>query len=172
MTARGCRAHRRTRAEVTRAAGWGTPARTMVNARVETTNGADGNAVVQAAFDLSEVEVAGVARAVNASRTEQFRHEELSADGVVAMRELTALADQLTALAGHRSAVTLMLSPARLVALRDTLEAFVAHRDEAGFTREEDRDAYAVAQALAWPLGDLAAETLRAALDAAAHAGH
>ena len=145
---------------------------TMVNARVETTRGPDGSPLVQAVFDLSEAEVAAVARAANVSRTEQFRHEELSADGVVAMRELTALADEMTALAGHGSAVTLMLRPARLVALRDTLEAFVAHRDEAGFTREEDREAYAVAQALAWPLGDLSAETLRAALDAAAHADH
>ena len=144
----------------------------MVNARVQTTTAPDGSPLVEAVFDLSEPEVAGVARAVNASRTEQFRHEALSADDVVEMRELTALADQLTALAGHASAVTLTLRPARLVALRDTLEAFVAQRDEAGFTREEDRDAYAVAQALAWPLGDLSAETLRAALDAAAHAGH
>ncbi len=144
----------------------------MVNARVETSSAPDGTLVVQASFDLTEVEVAGAARAVTVSRTEQFRNEELSADAVVALRELTALADELTALAGYASAVTLTLRAARLVALRDTLEAFVAQRDEAGFTREEDRDAYAVAQALAWPLGDLSAETLRAALDAAAHAGH
>jgi len=144
----------------------------MVNARVQTSSAPDGSPLVQAVFDLSESEVKGVARAVNVSRTEQFRHEELSADDVVAMRELTALADELSALAGHGSAVTLMLRPARLVALRDTLEAFVAHRDEAGFTRDEDREAYAVAQSLAWPLGDLSAEALRAALDAAAHADH
>ena len=145
----------------------GIPAPTMVNARVETTSAPDGVPLVHAVFDLSELEVAAVARAANVSRTERFRNEELSADDVVAMRELTALADELTALAGHGSAVTLALRPARLIALRDTLEAFVAHRDEAGFTRAEDRDAYAVAQALAWPLGDLGAETLRAALAAA-----
>lgn len=144
----------------------------MVNAHVETASAPDGSPLVEAVFDLSEAEIAAVARAVDVSRTEQFRHEELSADDVVAMRELTALADQLSALAGHASAVTLMLRPARLVALRDTLDAFVAHRDEAGFMRDEDRAAYAVAQALAWPLGDLSAETLRAALDAAAHADH
>jgi hypothetical protein len=126
---------------------------------------------VLACFDLSEAEVAAVAHAVNVSRTEQFRNAELSTDDVVAMRELTALADQLTALAGHGSACTVAMSPARLVALRDTLAAFVDHRDEAGFTREEDREAYAVALSLAAPLGDLAADTLRAALDAAEHAG-
>ena len=128
----------------------------MQNALVSTSGG-----TVRACFDLSELEIASVAHAVNVSRTEQFRNEELSADDVVAMRELTALADQLT--------VEMIL--VCLVALRDTLAAFVEHRDEAGFTREEDRDAYATAMALALPLGDLAAEALRAALDAAEHAG-
>ena len=117
----------------------------MVNAHVDTSSAADGTKQVVARFDLTEPEIAAVARAVDVSRTEQFRHEELSTDDVVAMRELTALADQLTALAGHRSAVSVELSPARLVALRDTLHVFVEHRDEAGFTREEDRDADAVA---------------------------
>jgi hypothetical protein len=138
----------------------------MQNAHVSKTGD-----TVQACFDLSEPEVAAVARAVNVSRTEQFRNEELSADDVLAMRELTALADQMTALAGHRSACTVAMSPARVVALRDTLAAFVEHRDEAGFTREEDREAYAVSLSLAVPLADLAADTLRAALDAAEHAG-
>jgi hypothetical protein len=143
----------------------------MENVIVDTTSGPDGTKLVVARFDLSEPEVAAVARAVDVSRTEQFRHEVLSTDGVVAMRELTALADQLTALAGYGAAVSVELSPARLVALRDTLHAFVEHRDEAGFTREEDREAYAVALSLAAPLEDLSADALRAALDAAQHAG-
>jgi hypothetical protein len=143
----------------------------MLNARVDTSTNPDGTPLVQACFDLSDAEVAACAHAVGAARTERFRHEELSADDVLAMRELTALADELGLLAAHKSAVTLTLRPARLVALRDALEAFVAARDEAGFTREEDREAYACAQALAAPLADLSAEALRAALDASAHAG-
>ena len=143
----------------------------MQNAQVDIKSAPDGTKQVVARFDLAEDEIAAVARAVDVSRTEQFRHEELSTDDVVAMRELTALADQLTALAGHRSTVSVELSPARLVALRDTLHVFVEHRDEAGFTREEDRDAYAVSMALAAPLADLSADALRAALDASAPAG-
>ena len=143
----------------------------MHNASVDTTSAPEGSKPVVARFDLGDDEIAAVARAVDVSRTEQFRHEELSTDDVVAMRELTALADQLTALAGYGSAVTVELSPARLVALRDTLLAFVEHRDGAGFTREEDRDAYAAALALAAPLADLSADALRAALDAAEPAG-
>jgi hypothetical protein len=143
----------------------------MMNARVETTRAPDGTPVVCARFDLTEAEVSAACHAVNAARTEQFRDEELSADDVLAMREVTALADELIALAAHKSAVSLELRPARLVALRDALEAFVARRDEAGFTREEDREAYACAIALAGPLADLSADALRAALDAAAPAG-
>src|ERR671911_897756 len=143
----------------------------MDNARADTRTAPDGTTQVVARFDLAEPEAAAVARAVGVSRTEQFRHEELSTDDVVAMRELTALADQMTALAGYGSAVSVELSPARLVALRDALHAFVEQRDEAGFTREEDRDAYAAALALAAPLADLSADALRAALDAAEHAG-
>jgi hypothetical protein len=143
----------------------------MMNARVETSRAPDGTPVVCARFDLTEAEVSAACHAVNAARTEQFRDQELSADDVLAMREVTALADELITLAAHKSAVSLELRPARLVALRDALEAFVARRDEAGFTREEDREAYACAQALAGPLADLSAEALRAALDASAHAG-
>jgi hypothetical protein len=147
------------------------PGTSMVNARIETSTAPDGSSVVRAIFDLSEAEVSCAAQAVNAARTERFRNEELSADAVLAMRELTALADELTSLAAHGSAVTLLLSPARLVALRDALDAFVAHRDEIGFTREEDREAYACAISLAGPLADLSADALRAALDSGTRAG-
>ena len=143
----------------------------MVNAHVETVTAPDGSPVIRAIFDLTEAEVSCAARAVNAARTEQFQNQELSADDVVAMRELTALADELTALAGHRSACTLVLSPARLVALRDALDAFVAHRDDIGFMRDEDREAYACALSLAGPLADLSADALRAALEGGTRAG-
>src|SRR5215203_1498897 len=85
----------------------------MDNAHVDTTSAADGTKQVVARFDLAEPEIAAVARAVDVSRTEQFRHEQLSTDDVVAMRELTALADQLTALAGYGGAVSVEVSPAR-----------------------------------------------------------
>ena len=138
----------------------------MHNARVETVTDPGGTQSVVAMFDLAETEVAACAHAVGVARTEQFRHTSLSADDVLVMRELTALADELTALAGHAGAVTMMLTPARLMALRDALDALVAGRDEAGFTREEDRAALACARELALPLADLSAEALRAAFAA------
>ena len=144
---------------------------TMLNARVESSTAPDGSSVVRAIFDLTEAQVSCAAQAVNAARTERFRDHEMSADDVLAMRDLTGLADELTSLAAHGSACTLILSPARLVALRDALDAFVAHRDEIGFTREEDREAYACAISLAGPLADLSADALRAALDSGTRAG-
>src|SRR4029079_6231466 len=96
---------------VTPAPRTGTPP-AMHNARVDTTSGPDGTKLVVARFDLGEEESAAVARAVDVSRTEQFRNEELSTDDVVAMRELTALADQLTALAGYGGAVSVRIHPA------------------------------------------------------------
>jgi hypothetical protein len=135
----------------------------MHNARIETVAGQDGSRTVVAMFDLSETEISACAHAVGAARTEQFRNEALSADDVLAMREVTALADELRALAGYGGAVTMQLTPARLMALRDALEAFIAGREDAGFTREEDREAMACARELVLPLADLAGEALRAA---------
>ena len=62
----------------------------MHNAHVDTTSGPDGTKLVLARFDLGEDEVTAVARAVDVSRTEQFRHEELSTDDVVAIQQLVA----------------------------------------------------------------------------------
>ena len=143
----------------------------MGNAGVSTSTGLDGSKEVHARFDLTDVEIRAAAHAVNVSRTEQFRHDDLSTDDVMAMRELTALADELTSVAGHAGAVSVDLWPARIVALLDTLYAVVSERDEQDFTREEDREAYSVARQLSAPLADLAADALRAALDAAEHAG-
>src|SRR4051812_13478209 len=135
----------------------------MHNARIETVTAPDGSRSVVAMFDLTDTEIAACAHAVGAARTEQFRHEALSADDVLAMREVTSLADSLRALAGYGGAGTLQLTPARPMALRNALEAFIAGREDAGFTREEDREAMACARELAMPLADLAAEALRAA---------
>jgi hypothetical protein len=139
----------------------------MVNARIDTTKDLDGHTVVLACFDLAESEAAASAHVVSAVRADRYRNAELSADDVVEMRELTALADELGALAAHGAAGTLVVAPARLTALRHALEAFVVGRDEAEWIREEDREPLAVGRALLWPMADLCEDALRAALAAA-----
>ena len=136
----------------------------MVNARIDITQDLDGAPVVLACFDLSEPDIAASAHAVAVARTERYRHAEMGVDDVLAMRELTAVADDLDALARVPGASTVVLRPARLTAFREALEDFVAARDEADWVREADAAHLPAARSLLLPLADLAAEAVRAAL--------
>ena len=117
---------------------------------------------MHAVFDLREEEIGASAHAVAASVAERFRNEELSADDVVEFRELTALADELSELVG--GAGTIVMRPARLNAFRNAILTFVESRDEAEWIRDDDREPLAIVRGLLWPLEDLAAEAMQAAL--------
>ena len=134
----------------------------MQRAHVDITRDLEDEPVVHAVFDLREEEIGASAHAVAASVAERFRNEQLSADDVVEFRELTALADELSELVG--GAGTIVMRPARLNAYRHALVVFVESRDEADWIRDEDREPLAIARGLLWPLEDLAAEAMQAAL--------
>jgi hypothetical protein len=134
----------------------------MERAHVDITKDLEGEPVVHAVFDLRETEIAASAHAVAASIAERFRNEDLSADDVMEFRELTALADELRELGA--GAGTIVMRPARLNAYRHALVIFVESRDEADWMRDEDREPLAVVRGLLWPLEDLAAEAMQAAL--------
>ena len=136
----------------------------MQHARIETTRDLDGDAVVHACFDVSEEELGASAHAVRATSAERYRIASLSADDVLAFRELTALADELAEIALHPGLRTIVLRPARLSAYRDALAQFVESRDEAEWIREEDREPLAVVRGLVFGLSELCEEALRAAL--------
>jgi hypothetical protein len=137
----------------------------MHNGRIETSRDLDGHTVVLACLDLTGEEALAAAHVMAAVRRERYGLAELSTDDVLAMRELTALADELSHV-GEGHAISLVLKPARLTALRDALDAFVTERDEAEWLREEDREPLALSRAMLWPIGDLCAESVRAALSA------
>jgi hypothetical protein len=137
----------------------------MHNGRIEITRDVDGHPVVLACLDLAGVEATGAAHVMSVVRRERYGLAELGTDDVLAMRQLTALADELGHV-GEGQAISLVLRPARLTALRDALDAFVTSRDEAEWLREEDREPLAIARGMLWPVGDLCAEALRAALGA------
>ena len=139
----------------------------MINARIDTTKDLDGHAVVLACFDLTEGEAAAAAHVVAAIRAERYRTAEMSTDDVLEMRELTAIADELSHVAARGAASSLVLPPARLTALRHALEAFITGRDDADWVRDEDREPLSVARTLLWPIADLCEDALRAALAAA-----
>jgi hypothetical protein len=135
----------------------------MVNAHVDISRGLDGEAVVLACFDLGEEDLAASARAVSAA-AERFRNAELSVDDVIELRELTTLSDELADLALRPGMRTVVLRPARLTVYRDAVALFVESCDEAEWVREEDRDALPRVRALIYPLEELCAAALRAAL--------
>jgi hypothetical protein len=134
----------------------------MERQHIDITKDLEGEPVVHAVFDLREEEIGASAHAVAASSAERFRNEEMSADDVVEFRELTALADELRELGG--GAGTIVMRPARLNAYRNALMNFVESRDEAEWIRDEDREPLAVVRSLLWPLEELSADAMQAAL--------
>jgi hypothetical protein len=136
----------------------------MNHARIDITQGLDGEAVVLAVFDLGAEEIAASAYAVRTVSRERFANVEMSTDDVLELRELTALTDELTDHQQGEGIRTLVMRPSRLNAWRDTLTHFVESRDEAEWTREDDRKALPLVRELLWPLGDLCADAMRAAL--------
>ena len=94
----------------------------MHNARIDSTHDLEGHTVVSACFDLTAEEVAAAVHALHSVGADRYRLGDLSADDVLRLRELTAIADELTERgAGAR---TVVLSPARLTALREAVEFY------------------------------------------------
>jgi hypothetical protein len=155
----------------------------MHNAHIDISNGLDGEHVVFVCFDLREDEIAAAAHAVEATKTERYRTPRISADDVLGLRELTALADEL----GHGLPATepadgsppgeavqaigkMVFRPARVSVLRDAVAAFVEARDEAEWVAAEDREPLALLRAMLLPLEQLSADAMRAALSPESHA--
>ena len=132
----------------------------MQHAHVDISQGLDGEPVVFACFDLSEEQIAASAHAIAVAAGERFRSSAMSADDVLELRELTALADEL----GEPGMRTVVLRPARLSVYRDAVAHFVDSRDGAEWLREEDREPLALLRGLLLGLEQLNAESLRAAL--------
>jgi len=136
----------------------------MVNARIDVSQDLEGEPIVLACFDLGSEQIAAASHAVAAMAAERFRTADMSVDDVLELRELTALNDELIDAGAEPGMRTLVLRPARLSALRDSVARFVETRDEAEWVREEDREQLAPLRSMVLPLRELSAEALRAAL--------
>jgi hypothetical protein len=162
----------------------------MQHAYIDISRGLDGEPVVLACFGLREDEVAAAGRAVAAIAADRYRTPRISADDVLQLRELTALADELEhglpAEAGQgiepghgiepgqgnepvQDIRTLVFQPARLCALRDAVAAFVDSREDADWVGHEDRGPLALLRGLVLPLEQLCADAMRAALSPESH---
>jgi hypothetical protein len=139
----------------------------VLHPRIDISRDLEGEPVVLACFDLGGEEIAAAAHAVAAMAAERFRLAEMSVDDVLEFRELTALTDELADQDPQPGLRTLVMRPARLSALRDSVARFIETRDEAEWIREEDREPLARLRGLLVPLEELSAEALRAALSPA-----
>jgi hypothetical protein len=134
----------------------------MHNAHIDSTQDLDGQWVVSACFDLGAEEVEAAVHALRAVASERYRIADLSADDVLQLRELTAIADELSEPgAGMR---TVVLSPARLATFRHTIDSFVETHTYAEWIRNEDREPLELMRAIAPALEQLCEEAFRAAL--------
>lgn len=142
----------------------------MNRARIDVSRQLDGEPVVFACFDLDLGELEASAHAIAAITSERFRISDLSADEVLELRELTAIADELAELARGEATGTVVFQPARLSAYRDAVAGFVAGRDEAEWVPQGDREPLARLRELVPALDQLCAEAVRAALAPASYA--
>ena len=142
----------------------------MERARIDISQDLDGHPVVYACFDLAQEQIAAAAHAVAAIAAERFRISEVSADDVLELRELTALADELRELTGGAS--TVVLRPARMSTLLVAVSRFIESRERAEWIREEDHQPLALLREMLFPLEQLSAEATRVALSPAEHRSH
>jgi hypothetical protein len=136
----------------------------MVNAELRTLHAADGTPVCNVSFDLSAQQLGAATHAAEAIRLDRHRHLELSTDDVLALRELTGIADELHRLADHGANATVVLPLARFVALHDALVEWTHNAQQRGWMREDDAAAYPVVAALLDPMASLREDALHAVL--------
>lgn len=136
----------------------------MLRARIDISEGLDGEPLVLACVDLSAEQILASAHAVAAVTADRYRTSTMSSDDVLEFRELTALGDELRSLSVQPHMATVVLPPARLAAYRVTIARFLESRDEAEWIREEDREHMVHLRDLLHPLEDLCLEAMRAAL--------
>ena len=133
----------------------------MLPHHIEVGTDAEGLRSVTTTFDLAPEQAGAAAHAVRVIRDVRYRTAEMSADDVLAMREMTSLADELgerEALSG-RSHVTATV--ARLGVLRGALEEFASAEH---LEREGDAAARPVVVSIVDAVADIHADAVHAAL--------
>ena len=128
---------------------------------IEVGTDADGLRAVSAVFDLAPAQAGAAAHAVRVIRDVRYRTAELSAEDVLAMRDMTSLADELGDLQALDGRSHVRATVARLGVLRGALEEFAAAEH---LEREGDAEARPTVISLVDAVGDLHADAIHAAL--------
>ena len=125
----------------------------------------DGSRVVDVTMDLTPEQLRAGAHAVREVKADRYRVASLEhVDDVLAMRELTSLADELDALALGDGIARLTLAVAGVGRLRAALEEFAESRSD-GPLREGDVEALPHVYPMIDGVADAHAAVVRAALD-------
>ena len=138
----------------------------MLNERLDTIRIAGCDAL-QIRFDLGDAELLAVARSVAGVATERYRGVALDADGVLELRELTAIHDAALERAedGYAGG-TLVVSVNRLGVMIEALGEWITQRYQAGFMRAHEAQDLPAVEGLMDDLRDLHMRGLRTALAA------
>ncbi len=136
----------------------------MVNTAITTLHDPDGAPVCNVAFDLSDAQLRADAHALGEVLVERHRGAELDVEGVLALRELTSVRDELDQLAGHDGHATLVMPLARFITLHDALDEWVVDRTGRGWHREVDEEHLPLAQAQLGPMTTLREDALASTL--------
>jgi hypothetical protein len=133
----------------------------MLPHHIEVGTDADGHRTVAVTFDLGPEQAGAAAHAVRVIRDVRYRTVEMSADDVLAMRDMTALADALGELQSLDGRSHVRATVARIGVLRSALEEFASAEH---LEREGDAAARPLVISLVDAVADLHADALHAAL--------
>ena len=126
----------------------------------------DGSRVVDVTLDLSAEQLDAGSHAVRRVVAGRYQVTALeSADDILAMRELTVLADELSSLVVPGAIARLTLNIASIGRFRDALEDYVhTATDEDAIAREGDREALPAVFAMIDGIADAHHDAMRVAL--------
>lgn len=133
----------------------------MLPHHFETQLDSAGEPMLVVCLDVTPAQARAAAHAVRVAREARYRPVELSADDVLTMREMTALADDLADIGAGTGTDRLAATVARLGLLRAALDEHAAGEH---LEREGDAEARPVVIALVDAVAELHAEAVRAAL--------
>ena len=133
----------------------------MLPHHIEVGTDAEGHRSVSATFDLGPEQAGAAAHAVRVIRDVRYRTAEMSADDVLAMRDMTSLADELGELEALDGRSHVTASVARLGVLRGVLDEFASAEH---LERDGDAAARPFVIALVDSVADLHAEAVHTAL--------
>jgi hypothetical protein len=136
----------------------------MVNGEIRELHDPDGSVVWNVAFDLSPQQLRAAVHAAAEVILERHRGAALETEGVLALRDLTGVRDELDRLADVGANAHVVLTLSRFIVLHDAVDEYVVSRAGRDWAREADAEALPVLDAMLPPMAALRAQALARAL--------